>query len=97
MINRFTRPAIRLFSTGTIPLDASEGERILYTKLIDSLQPSAVIVKDISGGCGSMYAVQITSSKFKGVPLVKQHQMVNQVLKDDIKGFHGIQIKTKSE
>ncbi len=41
-----------------------------------------------------MYAVEIASAKFKGVPLVKQHRMVTECLKEDIKDFHGIQIKT---
>jgi len=47
------------------------------------------------GGCGSMYAVNITSPKFRGLSLVKQHQLVNEALKENIKEMHGIQIKTR--
>lgn len=41
-----------------------------------------------------MYSVEIASDMFKGTTMVKQHRMVNDILKEDIKMFHGIQIKT---
>ncbi|CAG8834283.1 8938_t:CDS:1, partial [Racocetra persica] len=41
-------------------------------------------------GCGSMYAIEISSSVFKGLPMIKQHRMVNELLEDDIKKMHGI-------
>jgi stress-induced morphogen len=53
-------------------------------------------VQDISGGCGSMYAVSITTERFKGLPVIKQHRLVNGVLGEDIKSWHGIQLKTKA-
>jgi stress-induced morphogen len=53
-------------------------------------------VEDISGGCGSMYAVAITAEKFKGLPVIKQHRLVNEVLGEDIKSWHGIQLRTKA-
>jgi stress-induced morphogen len=53
-------------------------------------------VQDISGGCGSMYAIQIESTKFKGLSVIKQHKMVNEVLKDEIKSWHGVQLRTKA-
>ena len=53
-------------------------------------------VQDISGGCGSMYAIQIESPKFKGLTVIKQHKMVNEVLKDEIKSWHGVQLRTKA-
>jgi stress-induced morphogen len=53
-------------------------------------------VEDISGGCGSMYAVAITADKFKGLPVIKQHRLVNEVLGEDIKSWHGIQLRTKA-
>lgn len=43
-----------------------------------------------------MYAVEIASPKFNGLSVVKQHKMVNEVLKDEIAGWHGIQLKTKA-
>lgn len=41
-----------------------------------------------------MYAVDIASPLFKGMSLVRQHRAVTDVLKEEIKQMHGIQIKT---
>ena len=54
-----------------------------------------VQVQDISGGCGTMYAVAITAEKFRGLPVIKQHRLVNEILSEQIKSWHGIQLKTK--
>lgn len=43
-----------------------------------------------------MYAIEIESPKFKGLTVIKQHKMVNQVLKDEIKSWHGVQLRTKA-
>ncbi|KAI8897932.1 bola protein [Globomyces pollinis-pini] len=90
---------IRLFSSRpTIaPLlpTYSQGERIIHEKLANQLEATNLVVEDMSGGCGSMYKVSIASPKFAGVPLLKQHRMVSEILKDEIKGMHGIQINTK--
>jgi stress-induced morphogen len=71
----------------------STSEQILVQKL-QKLQPSALKVTDISGGCGSMFSIEITSQSFKGQSLVQQHRMVQDLIKDDIKDMHGLQIKT---
>lgn len=55
-----------------------------------------VKVMDISGGCGAMYEIYVKSPDFKGISLVKQHQMINQVLKDQVKQMHGIRIFTEA-
>ena len=55
-----------------------------------------VKVEDISGGCGSMYRVEVESPMFAGVPLVKQHRMVNEVLKSEITEMHGLTISTRA-
>jgi len=52
-------------------------------------------VQDVSGGCGTMYAISITAEKFRGLPVIKQHRLVNEVLGEQIKSWHGIQLKTK--
>ncbi|KAI8814124.1 bola protein [Cladochytrium replicatum] len=74
--------------------DANEGEKRLHEKLVKELKPIRLQVVDVSGGCGSMYAIDIASPSFEGVPTVKQHRMVNEVLKEDIKGMHGLQLRT---
>jgi len=43
-----------------------------------------VEVKDISGGCGSMYAIEVESVDFVGVNKVKQSRMVNDLIKKEI-------------
>uniref|UniRef100_A0A3Q1LLF3 BolA family member 3 n=1 Tax=Bos taurus TaxID=9913 RepID=A0A3Q1LLF3_BOVIN len=46
------------------------------------------------GGCGAMYEIKIESEEFKEKRTVQQHQMVNQALKEEIKGMHGLRIFT---
>ena len=46
-----------------------------------------------AGGCGSFYAIKIKSDAFKGLPMVKQHRMVNDALKEEIQGIHGLQVR----
>ncbi len=46
----------------------------------------------MTGGCGSFYAIQLSSKEFKGLSTVKAHRLVNQELKDVIKDIHGLQV-----
>lgn len=46
------------------------------------------------GGCGSFYAISITSKAFSGLPIVKQHRLVNDALKEEIPGIHGLQVRS---
>lgn len=71
-------------------------EKKIFGILQDKFQPKNLQVKDVSGGCGSMFAILVESEKFKGIPMIKQHRLVNEVLKDEISKWHGIQLKTKS-
>ncbi|KAI4850754.1 hypothetical protein E4T44_02561 [Aureobasidium sp. EXF-8845] len=73
-----------------------EKELHIFQKLASELSPTKLEVQDVSGGCGSMYALDIVSAKFKGLSVIKQHRLVNAVLKDEIKGWHGVQLKTKA-
>lgn len=45
-----------------------------------------------TGGCGSFYSIIISSPKFNGLSTIKQHKLVNQCLKEDIEGIHGLQV-----
>ncbi|KAI8368583.1 bola protein [Choanephora cucurbitarum] len=89
--------ARRAFYSTQIPTGLSEGERHIFTKLTEALSPHQLSVADVSGGCGSMYAINIASKKFEGTSIVKQHRMVNEVLKEEIKGMHGLQLKTSAK
>ncbi|CAK1365242.1 uncharacterized protein RHO25_010089 [Cercospora beticola] len=75
-------------------LDANE--RRIFDLLVQDLSPTKLEVQDISGGCGSMYALDIVSEAFKGLPVIKQHRLVNKVLGEEIKKWHGVQLKTKA-
>ena len=46
-----------------------------------------------AGGCGSFYAITIASTAFKGIPMVKQHRLVNEALKKEIEDIHGLQVR----
>ncbi|GCE99997.1 hypothetical protein ZYGM_003202 [Zygosaccharomyces mellis] len=72
-------------------------EKLVYEKLTRALEPKSLQVIDVSGGCGSMFAIDVISDKFKGMPMVKQHKIVNEVLKDHIKSWHGLQLRTKAQ
>jgi len=43
-----------------------------------------------------MYGLEIVSPKFTGLTVIKQHKLVNKVLEEEIKGWHGVQLKTKA-
>ncbi|KAF2085229.1 bola-like protein, partial [Saccharata proteae CBS 121410] len=83
-------------ASGPEPPDyLSEGELHIFEKIKAHLEPVKLEVQDISGGCGSMYALEIESPKFKGLPVIKQHKLVNQVLAEEIKSWHGVQLRTR--
>ncbi|KAI1324063.1 peptidase S8/S53 domain-containing protein [Xylariaceae sp. FL0255] len=77
------------------PTYLNPAESQIWETLIQEFEPTQLLVQDISGGCGSMYAIEITSEKFRGIGMLKQQRMVNQVLSDDLKNWHGIQLRTK--
>ncbi|WVN86693.1 uncharacterized protein L203_101865 [Cryptococcus depauperatus CBS 7841] len=80
---------------GNPPQD--DGEQKIYAKLRERFPGTRLEVQDVSGGCGSFYAILISSPAFKGLSTVKQHKLVNECLKEDIKGIHGLQLKTIPE
>lgn len=41
-----------------------------------------------------MYEIIVESSEFQGLSRVKQHQMIVDTLKEEIKDMHGIRINT---
>jgi BolA-like protein 3 len=43
-----------------------------------------------------MYGIEIVSERFRGLNMLKQQRLVNQVLGEEIKGWHGVQLKTKA-
>lgn len=90
----------RLFSNTPLPPQnddpspMSPAESAIADLLIAKLSPTSILVQDVSGGCGSMYAIEITSHAFRGQSLLKQQRMVNDALGDVVKSWHGLQIRT---
>ncbi|KAG8897550.1 hypothetical protein FRB99_008068 [Tulasnella sp. 403] len=91
-----TRPLLLLRNASNTPTP-NKGEALIREKLQLKFQPSRLDVQDVSGGCGTFYAINIASAHFKGLPMVKQHRMVTDELKAEIEGIHGLQIKTSSD
>ena len=71
-------------------------ESAVWDLLTVAFSPVELSVRDVSGGCGSMYAIDITSDKFRGCTMLKQQRMVNVVLGNLVKEWHGLQLRTKA-
>ncbi|KAI0786430.1 bola protein [Abortiporus biennis] len=84
---------LRSYSAQKPDPSLDDGERNIYQKLSERFSPTELRVQDVSGGCGSFYAISITSQAFKGLSVVKQHRLVNDTLKKEIEGIHGLQLK----
>lgn len=48
------------------------------------------------GGCGTFYAIMVSSPAFKGLSTLKQHKLVTEALKLEIAGIHGLQVPRSS-
>ena len=73
-----------------------EAESRIWDLLANEFSPVELSVRDISGGCGSMYGIDVCSEKFRGANMLKQQRMVNAVLGDMMKDWHGVQLKTRA-
>ncbi|KAK7205398.1 bola protein [Myxozyma melibiosi] len=101
-LRTLSRPSsfpLRPYSSSSQPEQQPQNdyEKLIASKLHDAFEPSQLSVEDISGGCGSMFAIDIVSKSFKGKPMIKQHRMVNEVLAEDLKQWHGVRLTTKAE
>lgn len=54
---------------------------------------TSILTLPCSGGCGTFYAIAIASDMFKGLSMVKQHKLVQEELKKEIEGIHGLQVR----
>lgn len=71
----------------------------VQNKLLNGLQEATVEVQDLTG-TRDHYRVLIVSDVFEGRSLLQRHQMINEVLREELKGpIHAltIQAHTKSE
>ncbi|XP_068976381.1 bolA-like protein 3 [Bombus flavifrons] len=57
-------------------------------------QAKLIEVNDVSGGCGAMFEINVIAPEFKGLNTIKQHRLINDALKEEIKDMHGVRIYT---
>ncbi len=72
-----------------------EAESHIWDLLVEAFSPAELSVRDISGGCGSMYGIEISAEGFRGRGMLQQQRMVNAALGDLVKDWHGLQLKTR--
>ncbi|CCF59807.1 hypothetical protein KAFR_0I00260 [Kazachstania africana CBS 2517] len=72
-------------------------EKRIFEKIREELSPSMLKVNDISGGCGSMYSIRVKTTRFNDLTTIKQHKLMNEILKDDIQKWHGLQLQTMKD
>jgi len=69
---------------------------VIEDKLNKNLKIESLEVTDISGSCGTSYLIKIKSSDLKGKPVINQHRRINEILKDEMKELHALQLKVES-
>lgn len=73
-----------------MPMAAADIERMIKEAIPDAV----VEIKDLAGD-GDHYAATVTSSAFKGMPRVRQHQLVYDALKGNMGGvLHALALTT---
>ncbi|MBN8534440.1 MAG: BolA family transcriptional regulator [Rhizobiales bacterium] len=73
-----------------MPMKAADIE----TMIKEALPDAEVEIRDLAGD-GDHYAATVTSSAFKGLPKVKQHQLVYAALKGNMGGvLHALALTT---
>eukprot|EP01130_Rhizamoeba_saxonica_P017169 TRINITY_DN8206_c0_g1_i1.p2 TRINITY_DN8206_c0_g1~~TRINITY_DN8206_c0_g1_i1.p2 ORF type:complete len:118 (-),score=20.03 TRINITY_DN8206_c0_g1_i1:182-535(-) len=76
-----------------IPDGAPVTQQEILDQLNNQLQDVDAQVID-NNRDGSYFSVHVQSSSFNDISMVKQHQLVNQILKDQVSRMHAISIKT---
>ena len=73
-----------------MPMDAHDIEKLIKAKFPDA----TVEIRDLAGD-GDHYEARVVSAAFKGVPRVRQHQMVYDALEGRMGGvLHALALKT---
>jgi len=72
-----------------------EDQRVEMEKRLTETFGDEVVIADVSGGQGSKYRVEIVSSVFNGLSIIKQHRLVNECLAEPLKTVHAISIQTR--
>lgn len=85
----------RVWNGPNSALAGKQAEQKMITILRDKFPKAKLIeVNDMSGGCGAMFEINVIAPEFKGLNTIKQHRLINEALKDEIKDMHGVRIYT---
>lgn len=76
--------------------DTIVSEKSITSKLSQEFPDAQIRVEDISGGCGSFFVVEVIDKKFEGLSSLKQHQLINRTLSNEIPKIHGLRILTST-
>lgn len=76
------------------PYEASISQKLSSSPLLAN--PTKVIVEDRSGGCGANFYILVESTVFRGLPRIRQHRLVQDVLKEEIAQWHAVSIETRT-
>ncbi len=75
-----------------MPMAAADIERMIK----ESIPDAVVEIKDLAGD-GDHYSATVVSAVFKGLPKVRQHQMVYAALKGNMGGvLHALALTTSA-
>ncbi len=75
-----------------MPMAAADIERMIK----ESIPDAVVEIKDLAGD-GDHYAATVVSAAFKGLPKVRQHQLVYAALKGNMGGvLHALALTTSA-
>jgi stress-induced morphogen len=75
-----------------VPMSPQE----LETRLRDAFPDSEILIEDLAGD-GDHYRARIVSGRFKGLPRVRQHQMVYEALGGRMGGeLHALALQTSA-
>ena len=64
---------------------------------IEAAFPGATVIIEDLAGDGDHYRARITAEEFRGLPRVRQHQLVNKALADLLSGpLHALALETRA-
>lgn len=71
-------------------------EKVLEARLRAAFPDAEIVITDLAGD-GDHYKARIVSEQFKGLPRVRQHQLVNKALADVLGGeLHALALETSA-
>jgi len=71
-------------------------QAIVEQKLATAFPNSTINVVDQSGGCGTAFAIEVESEKFKNERMLKCHKMVKGAIKEEMEEIHSVTLVTKA-